>query len=393
MVPFIYNTPTKVIFEEGGEKHLGDLLKENKATKVLIVYGGQSSIKSGLNDRVKNIINDAGLESIELGGVVPNPLLSKVHEGIKLGKEFGADFILALGGGSAIDTAKAIGMGMSTDEEVWDFYEGKRTAEACLPIGSILTIPAAGSEMSVSTVITKDEGLLKRGYSFSGCACKFSILDPKYTLTLPEYQTFSGIVDILMHTMERYFNTSDNLELTDSLAEGLLRTTITYAKILKDNPNDMEARWNVMWAGSLSHNGLMNCGNNRGDWSTHNIEHELSALYSVAHGAGLSSVWGSWAKYVVDVIPERFEKFAVNVMNIEKTENQMNNCINGIEKMEDFFREISMPTTLKELGVTPTEDEFKLLAEKATFFGKRTVGTVKKLNATDVENILRNAQN
>lgn len=392
MMPFVYNTPTKVIFEEDGEKHLIELLDEQNAKNIMVLYGGQSSKKTGLIDRVTSLIKTSGRNYVELGGVVPNPLLSKVYEGIELGKKENIDFILAIGGGSVIDTAKTIGIGIKSNVDVWNFFEGKDVIKDCLPIGCILTIPAAGSEMSTSAVITKDEGLLKRSINFSGAICKFAVLDPKLTVTLPDYQTFCGCVDILMHTMERYFNTVENLELTDELSEGLLRNTIKYSKILKENPNDMTARWNIMWAGSLSHNGLMNCGNNRGDWATHAIEHELSGLYSVAHGAGLASIWGSWARYVAEVIPHRFEKFAIKVLNVEKQKSSLETSLLGIEKMEEFYKSISMPTSLKELGVDPSEEEFKLLAQKATFFGKRTVGTVKALNEHDIETILRNAR-
>lgn len=391
MVPFIYNTPTKIIFEEGGEKHLIELLKEQNVTKILVLYGGNSSKKSGLIDRITDSIEKEGFQFVELGGVVPNPLLSKVYEGIELGRKENIDFILAIGGGSVIDTAKTIGIGLKTTEDVWNFFEGTSEIHDCLPIGTILTIPAAGSEMSTSAVITKDECLLKRSINYSGVICKFAIMDPLLTLTLPDYQTFCGCVDILMHTIERYFSNVETLELTDSLAEGLLKNTIKYSKVLKKDPTNMTARWNIMWAGSLSHNGLMNCGGIRGDWSTHGMEHEISGLYSVAHGAGLSAIWGSWARFVVDAIPDRFEKFAINVMNVEKQSTQMQTCLLGITKLEEFFQEINMPINLNQLGVNPTEKEFKLLAEKATFFGKRTLGTVKSLNSADIETILRNA--
>lgn len=391
MEAFTYYTPTKVVFEEGAEKHLVELLKENKATNILIVYGGDSAEKSGLIERITKSIPSGNMNYFILKNVVANPLLSTVYEGIKCGKENNVDFILAIGGGSAIDTAKAIGVGLATNHDVWEYFENKRDDFSCIPVGTILTIAAAGSEMSPSCVITKDEGLLKRGIRTSEIICKFAIMDPLLTLTLPDYQTFCGIVDIMMHTMERYFNTVDNMELTDSLSEGLLRTMIKYARVLKKDSQNVEARWNVMWAGSLSHNGLMNCGNNRGDWATHKIEHEVSGLYNVTHGAGLSAIWASWARYVVEKIPHRFEKFGINVLNIPDKGNTLLNAYAAIDKMEEFYQEIDMPTSLCELKINPTEDEIKSMAQKGTNDNEFTLGTVKNLNSNDIEKILRSA--
>ncbi|MFI3260204.1 MAG: iron-containing alcohol dehydrogenase [bacterium] len=391
MNSFIYNNPTKVIFEENGIIHLEKALKEQNCKKILIVYGGKSAEKSGLLYKAVEYIEKAEIEYCMLSGVVPNPLLSKVNEGIELGKKEEIDFILAIGGGSVIDTAKAIGVGIKAGGDVWDFFEGKRTIEACIPVGCILTIPAAGSEMSTSSVITHDESLLKRSINFEGAICKFSILDPSLTLSLPDYQTFCGVTDIMMHTMERYFNTVENLELTDALAEGLLRTVIKYGKVLKSDTNNMEARWNIMWAGSLSHNGLMNCGNNKGDWSTHKIEHEIGGLYDVAHGAGLAAVWASWARYVVEVIPHRFEKMGLTVLDIKDTGDQLKNANLAIDEIEKFFEEIEMPITIKKLGVKPSEEEIILMADKATNYNNVTIGTVKKLDRDDIINIITNA--
>ena len=381
---FEYFTPTKVIFGKNAEQEIGTLIKAFGAKKVLIHYGSGSIIKSGLLDRVCASLTEAGIAYITLGGVVPNPRLSKVYEGIDLCRREQADFILAVGGGSVIDSAKAIGYGVANDGDVWDFYEKKRTASACLPIGAILTIAAAGSEMSNSSVITNENGWLKRGYSNNLSRCKFAIMNPELTMTLPDYQTACGCTDILMHTMERYFTQGENMELTDSIAEALMRTVIENTKILKENPKDYNARAEVMWAGSLSHNGLTGCGNGGNDFATHALEHELGGMYDVAHGAGLAALWGSWARYVYKEIPERFHKFAVRVMGLEDTGDAEEMAMRGIEAMEAFFREIKMPTNLRELGLTPSEEELKELAHKCSLNTGGHKGSAKVLYEADM---------
>ena len=327
-----------------------------------------------------------------LGGVVPNPHLSKVYEGIELCKKEGVDFILAVGGGSVIDSGKAIGYGVANEGDVWDFYAKKRTAKACLPIGAVLTIAAAGSEMSNSSVITNEDGWLKRGYNDDVSRCKFAVMNPELTYTLPAYQTASGCVDILMHTMERYFTKAENTMLTDSVAEGLMRTVIYNAKVLAEDPENYDARAQVMWAGSLSHNGLTGCGT-EGDWASHQLEHELGGMFDVAHGAGLAAVWGSWARYVYKEKPARFAQFAANVFNIPwNSSNLEQMALDGIQAMEAFYRSIHMPTSLAELGVNPTEEQIQELAKKCSFMGKRTVGTFKVLQIPDMEAIYRMAR-
>lgn len=297
------------------------------------------------------------------------------------------DFILAVGGGSVIDSAKAIGYGVANEGDVWDFYARKRTAKGCLPLGVVLTIAAAGSEMSDSSVITKEEGWIKRGYSSNYVRPKFAVMNPELTMTLPAFQTESGCVDIMMHTMERYLNQAENMELTDGISECLLRTVMKNAKILLEHPMDYEARAEVMWAGSLSHNGLTGCGTDGGDWASHQLEHELGGMYDVAHGAGLAAVWGSWARYVMDARPERFARFAVRVMRVEDTGNVKETAEKGIEAMEEFYRSIHMPTNLKELGIEPTDEEIRELARKCSFDGNRTIGCVKKLDQEDIYQI------
>lgn len=389
---FEYYTPTRVIFGKETQKETGRLIKEERGKKVLIHYGGNSAKRSGLLDEIGGILDREQIPYVMLGGVVPNPRLSKVREGIELCKKEGVDFILAVGGGSVIDSAKAIGYGVANEGDVWDFYEKKREPKACLPVGTVLTIAAAGSEMSNSSVITNEEGWLKRGYRNDICRCRFAVMNPELTMTLPEYQTESGCVDILMHTMERYFNQAENMELTDSISEGLMKTVMKKARILLDEPGNYEARAEVMWASSLSHNGLTGCGTDGGDWASHQLEHELGGMFDVAHGAGLAAIWGSWARYVYRDRMDRFVRFAVKVMGVEEGQEPEKAALDGIEAMEAFFRSVHMPTSLKELGVEPTEEQISRLAEKCSFFGKRTIGIVKKLDRTDMEAIYRAAR-
>lgn len=306
MFDFNYFTPTKVVFGRGAEDQVAGLIKEFGGTKILIHYGG----------------------------------------------------------GSAIDSAKAIGYGVANEGDVWDFYDYKRKAQGCLPVGVILTLAATGSEMSDSSVITKEDGLVKRGYSSDFSRPKFAIMDPELTMTLPDYQTACGCTDIMMHTMERYFTNGGNMEITDALAEGLLRTVKKNALILHDDPKNYDARAEIMWAGSLAHNGLTGCGNDGGDWMTHKLEHELGGLYDVAHGAGLAAIWGSWARYVYKDCLPRFKQFALNVMDVEDYGSDEEIALSGIEAMEEFYRSIDMPTNLRELGVTATDEDLVLMAKK-----------------------------
>ncbi len=389
---FEYFTPTKVVFGRGAEEQTGALVKEQGGHKVLIHYGGGSVVRSRLLEVICRSLDAEGLSYVLLGGVVPNPRLSKVREGIRLCQEENVDFLLAVGGGSVIDSTKAIGYGLANEGDVWDFYDRKRQAAGCTPLGAVLTIAAAGSEMSDSSVITNEDGWIKRGYSSNYCRCRFAVMDPELTCTLPDYQTQSGCVDIMMHTMERYFNLSDNMELTDGISEALIRTVMKNARILKQNPSDYDARAEVMWASSLSHNGLTGCGTGGGDWASHQIEHELGGMFDVAHGAGLAAIWGSWARYVYREHPERFARFAEQIFDLKEDGNVEALALAGIEKMEDFYRSVGMPTNLKELGLDPTEAQIQEMAEKCSFFGRRTVGVMKKLTAADVEEIYRMAR-
>lgn len=390
MFDFKYFTPTKVLFGKNTENKVADLIQEFGGKKVLIHYGGGSVIRSGLMQKVTDKLDTAGIKYVKLGGAVPNPRLSLVYEGIDLCKKEGLDFILALGGGSAIDSAKAIGYGVMNDGDVWDLYDYKKQAKACMPLGVILTLAATGSEMSDSSVITKEEGLVKRGYSSDFCRPRFAILNPELTMTLPDYQTACGCTDIMMHTMERYFTNGGNMELTDSMAEALLRTVKENAKILARDPKNYDARAEVMWAGSLSHNGLTGCGNDGGDWMTHKLEHELGGLYDVAHGAGLAAIWGSWARHVYKNCLPRFKRYAINVMGIAPNAGSDEEiALKGIEAMEDFYREIKMPTNLRELGVNATDDDLKLMAHKCAVGVNGGKGSARFLKEEDMLEIYK----
>jgi len=338
------------------------------------------------------MLEQDGISYVGLGGVVPNPRLSTVHEGIELCKKEEVDFILAVGGGSVIDSSKAIGYGVANDGEVWDFYEKTRMPKACTPIGAVLTIAAAGSEMSNSSVITKEEGWLKRGCNSDFSRCKFAIMNPELTYSLPDYQTASGCTDILMHTLERYLTLAENTMLTDGIGEALMKTVIHSAKVLIKDPEDYNARAEVMWAGSLSHNGLTGCGTT-GDWSSHQLEHELGGMFDVAHGAGLAAIWGSWARYVYKEKPERFVQLAVNVLGIANNFLDADKtALAGISAMEDFFHSISMPTTISELGVKLTDEQIDELALKCSFERTRMIGGFKILDIEDMKNIYRMAR-
>ena len=389
MRSFEYFAPTKVIFGKDSHLQIGDILKKENCHKVLIHFGGKSAVASGLIDEVSGCLTDAGIDFVTLGGVVPNPRLSKVREGIELCKKENVDFILAVGGGSVIDSAKAIGYGVANPwTDVWNFYLKTEVPTACLPIGVIPTIAASGSEMSNSSVITNEDGWLKRGAAKCDlCRPKFALMNPKLTYSLPQYQTESGCVDILMHTMERYFVNIETMEITDSISESLMQTVIYNARILMREPDNYTARAEIMWAGSLSHNGLTGCGTGGGDWACHQLEHELGGLYDVTHGAGLAAIWGSWARYVYDVNPERFAQFATNVFDIPCGLDFEKTALAGIEAMEDFFRSIKMPVSLHELGLDLDDQQIHELAFKCSYEDTRTIGVFKQLNMKDMEKI------
>lgn len=375
MLDFEYHAPTHVVFGKNSVEKVGSLVREQGCKKVLIHYGGGSAKRSGLLDRVAKSLENAGVDYILLGGVVPNPRLGLVREGIALCQQEGVDFILAVGGGSVIDSSKAIGYGLTNEGDVWQYYAKKKVPTACAPVGAVLTIAAAGSEMSNSSVITNEDGWLKRGLSSEYSRCKFAIMDPTLTYTLPAYQTASGAADIMMHTMERYFTAVDTpMNLTDNLAEGLLRSVMKDVTAALQNPEDYDARAGLMWASSLSHNGLTGCGTDGGDWASHQLEHELGGKYDVAHGAGLCAVWSSWARTVMPANPARFAKFAVNVMDVKPGADDTETANRGIDAMEAFFQSIGMPIRINQMGITLSEEDMRELAHKCSFMNTRKIG-------------------
>ena len=390
---FNFYAPTRVVFGRNAENEITNLVKSNGGHKILIHYGGGSAERSGLLNVIRKQFKDAHLAFVELGGVVPNPLLSKVNEGIELCRKENVDFILAVGGGSVIDSSKAIGYGVPYNGDVWDFWCGKSIPQACMPIGVVLTIPAAGSEMSSSCVITKDDGLLKRGINSDLCRCRFAVMNPERTYTLPPYQTAAGATDIMMHTMERYFSKYEEMTLTDAIAEAILRTVKDSALVVMEHPEDYRQRAQIMWAGSLAHNDLTECGTEK-DFATHRLEHELSALFGVTHGAGLAAIWPSWARYVKARHLNRFVRFAVNVMGIENDfSNPDETAEKGICAMEDFYRKIGMPTNIHELlGREITDDEINIMVDKCSRGGTISVGAMEVLGQKEMREIYEMAR-
>ena len=393
MKDFIYYAPTEVVFGEDSEKQVASLVKKYGGKRVLVHYGGQSAKKSGLLDNIFGLLNEGGIEFFELGGVVPNPRLSKVREGIALCREQKIDFILAVGCGSVIDSAKAIAYGVPYNGDVWDFYLGKATAETCLPVAPVLTIPAAGSEMSESSVITNEDGDVKLGYSNNISRPKFAIMNPVRTYTLPPYQTAAGVTDMIMHTMERYFTHDDDMTLTDSVAEALMRTLKDSVMEVLKNPTDYRHRAQIMWGGSIAHNGLTGCGLSD-DWATHQLEHELSGMFDATHGAGLAAIWPSWARYVYKENVSRFVRFAVNVMGVENDfTNPEATALKGIEAMEEFYHAIGMPINIHELiGREVTDKEIREMVRKCSRNYTTTQGRFKILQVEDMEAIYRMAK-
>jgi alcohol dehydrogenase YqhD (iron-dependent ADH family) len=393
MKDFNYYAPTEVVFGENSEEQVAALVKKYGGTKVLVHYGGKSAERSGLLDKICGLLTDGGIAFKKLGGVVPNPRLSLVHEGIKLCREEGIDFILAVGGGSVIDSSKAIAYGVPYEGEVWDFYLGKDKATEMLPVACVLTIPAAGSEMSEASVITNEDGDVKLGYSNNLSRPKFAIMNPKRTFTLPPYQTAAGVTDMMMHTMERYFTKDDDMDLTTDIAEAMLRSMKDAIFAVLKNPEDYRYRAQIMWGGSLMHNGLTGCGVTD-DWATHQLEHELSGMFDVTHGAGLAAIWPSWARYVMHENLSRFVRFAVNVMDIPNDfTDPEGTALKGIEAMERFYHAIGMPINIKELiGKDITDEEIKEMTRKCSRNYQHTCGQLKVLKAEDMENIYKMAR-
>lgn len=385
MHAFTYYAPTEVVFGPGTEEKAGQYVTKYGGSRVFVVYGGGSVVRSGLLDRVTRSLEGAGLAVEAFGGAKPNPTLAHAREGVKQALAFGADFILAVGGGSAIDTAKAIAHGVANPErDIWDFWSREAVLERSTPVGAILTISAAGSEMSNSAVLTNEELPRKRGLSTDFNRPKFAILNPELTYTLPRYQIACGIVDIMMHTLDRYFQPVDNA-LTDALAEGLLRTVITQGRRALEDSHDYEAMSELMWAGSLSHNGLTGLGG-PGDWAVHQLGHELSARFDVAHGASLAAVWGSWAGYVSAQHPERFARYARNVWGVT-AEDDAQAARQGIQATVDYFASLDMPTSFAGCIGVQTPETCADMAYRCAYEGSRTIGSVQVLTQEDIRNI------
>ena len=374
---FEYCNKTKIIFGKDTEDQIG---RETSiyGKRVLLHHSGGSAVRSGLIDRVKNSLKDSNIEWIELTGVQPNPRLSLVKEGVNMVKNEKLEMILAVGGGSVIDSSKAIAVGAVNDGDIWDFFERKISPEKALPTGVILTIPAAGSESSTSCVITNEEGPYKRGMHSLFNRPVFSILNPELTYSLPAYQTACGITDMLAHIMERYFTIDQDVELTDELCEGTMRTIINNArKIFSGGEKDYAPRAEIMWAGAIAHNGLLDTGR-LGDWASHALDHELSALFDIAHGAGLAIIFPAWMKYNISVNPHRFERFAKKVWGV-------NSAQEGISQMEDFFKLIGMPVRFSDANIDPAQ--IPEMAKRVVHFGQ--IGNYRKLDEKDAEAIYR----
>jgi len=382
MQSFIFHSPTEIAFGKNEEAKTGQLIKKYGGTKVFIVYGGGSAVKSGLLKKITDCLDAENIKHLAFGGVQPNPLLSHAREGVASACSFGADFVLAVGGGSVIDTAKAIAHGAKNPgTDIWKFWKREAELTSSLPVGVVLTISAAGSETSLSAVLTNAETGEKRGLGTDFNRPRFAVMNPELTYSVPKYHVACGAVDILMHTIDRYFTQqSGENEFTDALSAALVKTVVKNAPVLLNNPENYDAASEIMWCGSVTHNGITGLGRPM-DFSVHQLGHEISGKFNAAHGASLASVWGSWARYVLEVNPARFTKYARELWGADGAEA-------GIEKTTGFFSSIGMPTCFSELGVGVLSDcVIEEMAESCVFFGKRLVGNFKPLNKNDVINI------
>ncbi|MCY6371871.1 iron-containing alcohol dehydrogenase [Clostridium ganghwense] len=384
MLKFDYSIPTKIHFGKGRIQILARTIKQY-GSRVLLTYGGGSIKKNGVYDKIVEILNNNDIPFFELGGIDPNPRLSSVKDGIKICKENNIDFVLAIGGGSVIDCSKIIAAGCYYENDPWDFFTGKARIKEALPIGTILTLAATGSEMNGNAVISNLETEEKLPTAGEVLKPKFSILDPSYTATVPVKQTAAGTVDIMSHAFEQYFSPTEGAFLQDRLAEAVIKTCIKYGPIAINNPEDYEARANLMWASSIALNGLLTYGKFT-DWATHGIEHELSAIYDITHGIGLAILTPRWMEYVLDESTvDKFVEYGVNVWGIPMEENKFNTAKKAIEKTKEFFIQLGIPMTLQEVGIN--EERLEEMAEKATKF--RPLGSFKRLKKDDVLQIFK----
>jgi alcohol dehydrogenase YqhD (iron-dependent ADH family) len=386
---FIFHNTTKIIFGKETEKLVGAEVRKH-ADRILLHYGGGSIRKSGLYDIIVDSLRNAGVDFVELSGVQPNPRLSLVRQGIGICRDEGIRFILAVGGGSVIDSAKAIAVGVPYSGDVWNFYTGKDQVKQALPIGVVLTIPAAGSESSPSSVITNEDGWYKRGLTTDHIHPQFAILNPELTYTLPDYQTSCGAADIIAHIMERYFTNTRHVELTDRLCEATLKTIINNVPKILKNPLNYHARAEMMWAGTVAHNDLLGRGRQE-DWASHDIEHEISGIYDIAHGAGLAIVFPAWMQYVYRHDVQRFAQFASRVWDVEYNFfNPEETALKGIEMLKEFFSYIGLPVSLTEADID--DSRFEEMADKCTASDTQTVGAFVRLKKKDVLDILNIAK-
>lgn len=385
MINFEFYSPTKFVFGRDVENRTGSLVREFGGSKALLHFGGGSVVRSGLLDRIKASLHKEGIDYCQLGGVQPNPRSGLVYEGIELARKENVDFIIGIGGGSAIDSAKAIAMGVRYDGDFWDFFAGTATPEQTLPIATIPTIPAAGSEGSSSAVITLEDGMLKRGAGHDSLRPVFSVMNPELTFTLPPYQTACGCADMMAHVFERYLTNTENVELTDRLCESILQTLVRDVPVVLQEPENYGARANIFWAGMIAHNDTCGVGRQQ-DWSSHMIEHELSALYDVAHGAGLAVVFPAFMKFTLKQDIMRYAQLAVRVWGCDMDyRNPEKTALEGIDRLEKFFRLIGLPTTMEELGARAEDIPF--MAGKVKLGANGRLGSFVPLSVKDIEQI------
>lgn len=386
MENFNFKSPTRVIFGKDTHEETGKYIKEF-SKKILVLYEGEAELikKLGIYDKVVKSLEENGIEYLTLGGVVPNPRLSLVYKGIDICKENGIDFILAIGGGSVIDSAKAIALGTAYDGDVWDFFTGKNTPVKSMNVGVVLTIPGSGSEMSESSIISNEELSMK-------CVCDtevnfpvFSILDPQVCFTIPSHLMACGVTDIMSHLMERYFSQAKDTQLSDALLEAAMRTVVEFGPKIMAEPKNYNNAAQIMWSATVAHNGMIACGR-IADWSSHRIEHEISAIYDITHGAGMAIVFPAWMKYVKDANIDVFVNFATKVFGVEEKGNKEEIALEGIKRLEEFFKSLGLKTTLKESGIN--DEHFEEMAQKA-LGGSETLGRFKKLTKEDIVSILK----